>query len=196
MADGHLHRCKGCSKAYIQQYHAANRARQNARSHTNYHARAGEISAASRERYATDPVYREKKLQSNRAARVRDPVRSRAWSRAYYEKHKARLNTASVARNRAHPAERTEYQRRMRARQKGATEITLTFEEWETILEQHDHACHYCGSREDVGMDHQIPCQRGGAHAAHNVVPCCRSCNTSKGTQTPAEWRRGWLAVA
>lgn len=196
MADGHLHRCRGCTTVYNQQHYVANRERRNAKSYARYHGNKETISAAARERYATDPAYRQRILDSNKAARDRNPESDRARSLAWYEQNKAKANAASVVRNRAHPAERAEYQRRMRARQKGATVIDLTLGQWNAILDAHDHACHYCGSRDDIGMDHRIPCQRGGGHTASNVVPCCRSCNTSKGIQTPEEWARGWLAVA
>jgi len=60
-------------------------------------------------------------------------------------------------------------------------------------------ACVYCGSEEDITVDHVIPRRYGGSDQPYNLVPACRTCNCKKGTQprevvglTPAEVRR-WL---
>ena len=56
----------------------------------------------------------------------------------------------------------------------------LTFDEWQVVLKEHDHCCHYCNHRKPLTMDHVIPLSRGGPHTRLNVVPACRSCNSSK----------------
>ena len=50
--------------------------------------------------------------------------------------------------------------------------------------------CHYCGKKfpqRELTMDHIVPLARGGKTTAGNVVPCCRSCNKSKGVDTPVD---------
>ena len=50
--------------------------------------------------------------------------------------------------------------------------------------------CHYCGRKvgpDALTLDHVIPIARGGKSTRHNCVPCCKDCNTKKGTQTPVE---------
>jgi 5-methylcytosine-specific restriction endonuclease McrA len=47
--------------------------------------------------------------------------------------------------------------------------------------------CVYCG-RPASGYDHVIPRGRPGWDDPENLVPSCRSCNTSKGPRTPDEW--------
>ncbi len=37
-------------------------------------------------------------------------------------------------------------------------------------------------------MDHVVPLSKGGANAAHNSVPACTSCNTSKGNKDLRDW--------
>jgi hypothetical protein len=39
--------------------------------------------------------------------------------------------------------------------------------------------CAYCGKYADT-VDHIIPRSKGGADVAENIVPCCKSCNSSK----------------
>ena len=75
---------------------------------------------------------------------------------------------------------------RQRRRAKIAeTECTLTPEEWEQVLKSYDYRCAYCGSKENIQMDHIIPVSKNGPTTKHNIVPACRSCNMSKGNRPP-----------
>lgn len=60
----------------------------------------------------------------------------------------------------------------------------------EEVFERDGYACVYCGSPLNLSLDHVIPQSRGGSHEPTNLVTCCRSCNSSKGDKTPAEWKR------
>ena len=51
--------------------------------------------------------------------------------------------------------------------------------------------CVYCGSTENLSLDHVIPFSRGGSDNPENLVTCCKSCNSSKGAKTPSEWIGG-----
>jgi len=48
--------------------------------------------------------------------------------------------------------------------------------------------CLYCGSTQSLSYDHLIPRNRGGPDIPENVVPACRSCNSSKGDKGVYEW--------
>ena len=57
-----------------------------------------------------------------------------------------------------------------------------------------DFRCFYCGSKFkddlwDACLDHVIPSSRGGVNNHSNLVPSCRSCNSSKSTKTLEEYR-------
>jgi len=56
------------------------------------------------------------------------------------------------------------------------------------ILDVLSRPCHYCGKMA-TELDHVIPVSRGGRHEPENVVPACRSCNSSKGSKTVEEWK-------
>lgn len=48
--------------------------------------------------------------------------------------------------------------------------------------------CAYCGGRAGT-VDHVLPLNRGGRHSEGNLVPACRSCNSSKGDKLLIEWK-------
>ncbi len=49
-------------------------------------------------------------------------------------------------------------------------------------------ACCYCGSTDNLCMDHMIPKTHGGTDNPENLVTACRSCNSSKGSRDMLEW--------
>jgi 5-methylcytosine-specific restriction endonuclease McrA len=63
--------------------------------------------------------------------------------------------------------------------------------------------CSYCLSSRGTSIDHFIPVSRGGSDALGNLLPCCKSCNSSKHNADPLEWysrqsffdRRQWLKI-
>lgn len=146
------------ARAYAREWYAANPERERRRSR--------EWIAANQERVATNA----------RARRMANPERFRenfrAWCAANPERVRVRANT-SAARRHARIAHIL---------------ITLTPQEWDAILEAAGYACSYCGSIEQISMDHLIPIARGGDHTAANVVPACLPCNQSKGAKAVAEF--------
>lgn len=56
------------------------------------------------------------------------------------------------------------------------------------IREKWNHQCAYCGSEEDLTIDHIVPQSKGGVDATINVVCCCKSCNQSKGHDPLETW--------
>ena len=55
--------------------------------------------------------------------------------------------------------------------------------------------CPWCGGRlalENATIDHVIPLARGGTNYEGNLVPCCKSCNSSKQDRLPIEFML-WL---
>lgn len=74
---------------------------------------------------------------------------------------------------------------------------TLTNEEWDEARRHFKYACAYCGiseeehlkiNKEVMNQDHFIPLLSGGGHSKCNIIPSCRTCNSSKGGRDFTEW--------
>lgn len=56
------------------------------------------------------------------------------------------------------------------------------------IKEQWDNQCAYCGSTENLTIDHVVPKSKGGTNFTQNVICSCLSCNGSKANTEWEEW--------
>jgi 5-methylcytosine-specific restriction endonuclease McrA len=79
---------------------------------------------------------------------------------------------------------------RRRARRMGRVEHDLTDEQWAALIAAWG-GCAYCGA---IGAALQRDCvlalSRGGRYTLDNIVPACRSCNTSKCNAEVTTWMR------
>lgn len=97
--------------------------------------------------------------------------------------------------------QRNEYNRRRYATEEGRqkelmrchnrrTKIkgTVTLSEWKETLEYFDNSCAYCGSADNITQDHIVPMSEGGLNTKYNLVPACKSCNSSKCNRPLVQW--------
>jgi len=83
-----------------------------------------------------------------------------------------------------------------RAKEKGSGGA-ISAGQWRELMKRYDYKCAYCGverkmirdpSRKmDLEMDHVVPLGQG-RHTIENIVPACKSCNTSKSNNDLIEW--------
>ena len=88
------------------------------------------------------------------------------------------------------PATRSVRYARRRRRRMALKEHDLTAAQW-AALQLVWGGCAYCGAiGTPLQKDCVLPISRGGRYALANVVPSCRSCNTSKCNSEVTTWMR------
>jgi len=119
----------------------------------------------------------ERAREIDRASYARTAEKRREEKRRYYQE-------VVKERNRTPEGRLKEAMRKARRRALAAgLPATLTVDEWEAILGRFNHSCAYCGTTGEMEQDHVIPLSKGGPYTADNIVPACKSCNSSKGNR-------------
>lgn len=55
------------------------------------------------------------------------------------------------------------------------------------VLIRDQYKCIYCGTKQNLTIDHVLPASRGGKSTFENCVAACQNCNSKKGRRTPSE---------
>lgn len=65
----------------------------------------------------------------------------------------------------------------------------LTEREWNIAIKYFDNKCCYCGEyMDEPTKDHILALKKGGQLSPDNIIPCCRTCNSSKNDRNLEEW--------
>jgi hypothetical protein len=76
---------------------------------------------------------------------------------------------------------------RFKALRDGQATMSGTNREWQREQEL-PKECVFCGTLDNLQVDHLIPRSRGGCDSADNTVWSCLSCNASRGDQGVFQW--------
>ncbi len=55
----------------------------------------------------------------------------------------------------------------------------------QNIFRRDNHTCLYCGTKENLTIDHVFPKAQGGRDTWDNLATACQKCNSKKGNMTP-----------
>jgi len=141
-----------------------------------------------------------KKNRLNSECKTCASENARRWAQANPEKHRenarrwAQANPEKARRRyQVNPEKVRENVRRRRSR-KHSLPHTFTVETWEACLNYFHGCCAYCGAQRDfwspLHQDHYIPLTTPDCPGTipTNIVPACRTCNSSKKDANPLEW--------
>jgi len=64
----------------------------------------------------------------------------------------------------------------------------ITLQQWDDCLKYFDYKCAYCGKSKKLSIDHIIPLTKNGINSLSNIVPSCKSCNSSKSNHNYENW--------
>jgi hypothetical protein len=98
----------------------------------------------------------------------------------YYQENKERIKQrAEVWRINNRDKFNINSQRR-RARKK-KTESRFIEKDWIKCKQAFNNKCAYCGKEDNsLTQEHFIPLSKGGEYTVNNIIPACKSCNSSK----------------
>lgn len=71
----------------------------------------------------------------------------------------------------------------------GSMSMSSMFDD-EKLKLRNGSRCSYCGGEGDLALDHLIPRNVGGLDTGDNLLPACRTCNSSKGSKDVLLWYR------
>jgi hypothetical protein len=171
----------------------------------NFRARARKLGI-SLEEYLTQRGQRKTKAQSNKSKlkvkkcqhskcpilrhnpkidyRVnKEKVLARCKDYYYRNLDKAKMKTRNYRHNHR-AAKAAEARRYHELKSKGK----VTAQQWRELKECFDNRCAYCLRQTALTQDHFEPLSKGGLHDIENIIPCCRSCNSSKTNKSYVVW--------
>jgi 5-methylcytosine-specific restriction endonuclease McrA len=132
-------------------------------------------------------IYRKAGRASRDRLKKADPER---WAAILQKQNVIAKAWSKTDKGRAHASLHKQH-RRMRL--KAIPSIGVTPKQWKAICLAHSNdagevCCKYCKKACKPTIEHVVPIARGGRHEPSNVVPACRSCNSSKCDQLVGEW--------
>lgn len=182
-------------RGYVRKSHAKHREKRNAESlayrwanidrsrerDRQWHARQkaenpewyAQQRARARERYRSDPAYREQvKAQSAQRYAANRPA-ALAYAEAW---------------RKANPDKLRQYNRVRRHALRAAGRFTR--QDIERLLVSQRGVCWWCPASIAFAyeVDHKVPVSRGGTNDVGNLCLACRSCNNKKRARLPHEW--------
>lgn len=64
----------------------------------------------------------------------------------------------------------------------------FSYEQWEECKTYFNNKCAYCGKEKKLEQEHFIPTTEGGNYTVDNIIPACKSCNSSKNNRPFEQW--------
>ena len=124
------------------------------------------------------------------------------YAKQYYQKNKKTIAEQQKQYKEEHSKVVTEYQRQWRhehsleccnyTHKHEATKrnlpYTLTIEHWQQCKEHFNNKCAYCGKELPLAQEHFLALTKGGEYSKDNIIPSCKSCNSSKHDRNFFEW--------
>jgi len=105
-------------------------------------------------------------------------------SRNYYHKNQKHLSDMQRIRMKG---KANIYWQRRRAKEKSLP-ATLTEQQWDNAKDHFNNCCAYCGKEKPLERDHFLALSNDGPYTEDNIVPACKSCNSSKNDSYFSVW--------
>jgi 5-methylcytosine-specific restriction endonuclease McrA len=158
-------------RGYVKKYQRENKEKCKRRAYKWRALNIEKVRQIDRERYSKDTVKRKK--SSARSRKLRPDAIKKA-QRTWYVLNKDRV----IASN-----------HRRKARLRDSDSPGVPTHVFKAKCEESDGRCWYCLAKCDkLQREHVVPISRGGRDEPDNVIPACRTCNSSKKDKLLSEW--------
>jgi 5-methylcytosine-specific restriction endonuclease McrA len=193
-------RCRGCEKKYKHNYYLGHQEEIRDRDHNYRHTHQEEKKERARIYYlahAEEEKGRTRKWQQTHTEEVKELNRkyyqehreeAKEFSHDYYQDHREDVDERNRIYSKKHPEYKRIGCRNRRARILNASGNGWSAKDEKQLKQDYSYRCAYCGKDTKLELDHIVPISRGGKHAIENIVPACRSCNSSKGSKSLLKW--------
>lgn len=185
-----LNICRECEREARRQYYAKNPDRAREYAHRYRESNPERVREATHEWRESNREYiREYSCQYYAANTERAREASRRWKQMNPE----RKREGSRRWQRANPEKGRLVSQRRKSRKRSMPN-DFTQDQWGTCLDYFHHTCAYCGAQQDfwhvLEMEHFIPLSSPNCTGttAKNIVPACKSCNSSKHDKPADVW--------
>ena len=206
--DGFVEMCKECRNKYAKDYREENKEKISNSRKEHYQRNKEKIKVKSNIYYREN---KEKVKVSRAKYNKRNKEAISEQCKQYYMKNKEHIKKERRKYNKEHKEQKAKQDRIYRENNKDKINIllqryhakkkeldaTLTVEQWEQIKGSFNNKCAYCGMTEEehknifnqtLHQEHFIPLSKGGEYTHNNIIPACRSCNSSKQDKDFFEW--------
>lgn len=188
---GLQHWCNGCRKKYYED----NKEQIIKKIKKHYEENREQIAKQRKKHYEENKEQILKKnkkyYQNNRDIIIKNNQNNQ---KEYYKNNKSKILKRHKKYYQNNPNKFANYSISRRQRKKNAYGNGITKQEWLEIMNSTNWTCFYCGeyiggkNNKNRTLDHIIPICKGGPHIKENLIPACKSCNSSKHNKMPFEW--------
>lgn len=144
-----------------------------------------EASLRRKIRYAEDP---EKHRAARRKWRQENPEKDKESSAKFRRNNREKRSRQQSVYTKNNPDKVSHLRHRRRDRISQAPSEFIPQKELDVLFSYFDNRCAYCFDMKPLTLDHIIPVARGGGYTLNNIAPCCKSCNSSKGSKELSDW--------
>jgi 5-methylcytosine-specific restriction endonuclease McrA len=181
--------CKECTVLQDAKRYQDNKAKKQEKALAYYHANKEARSKYSSARYAQN----KKEISDARSQKRRENLNHfKKLERASYQRNREQKRLQAKRHLQLNYEAALERNHRRRARLREAKTFKITARETKRL---YGSTCLFCGSSEQINLDHIIPISRGGSHGIGNLQPLCDNCNSTKYNKTIMEWRMYRIAI-
>ena len=131
--------------------------------------------------------HKEKFAENEKRYRQNNKEHIDEHGRKYRQENKERISEHNKQWANENKDKRNSITNRYRAR-KRELDSTLTAKQWESIKLYFGDTCAYCGRALPLEQEHFVALSKGGEFTHNNIIPSCRSCNSSKNSKNFSQW--------